>query len=317
MFAYVNGTFLPQDEATVSVRDRGFTLGDGVFDGWRTYGGQSVAKIVARHLRRLQQSLNFIELDGKALSAEIQDAAAELVDRNRAAIREAGDVWVHSTVTRGVGDEEELETSSPTRVILCIPIPFEEMFGEAHVKGARLVPSMMPQNPYLPVDPRVKSISRLALVRAERKQARSEPGTWVITFDNEGFVTEATTASLCVVHDGTVIRAPRWKILGSVSLEVFCELATTLGIAVEERPLTLYDYLNADEVYVLSTSVCALQVGEIDGIPVRRGKDVGPRIIRAWTEYVGFDFVEQARGRSQQSAPTATPTRSATAATTG
>lgn len=295
MLAYVNGEFIPVETATVSVYDRGFILADGVFDTWRTYGGKNVRGVVDRHIERLTRSVNYLEMPGEEIAAEIDAATEELVLRNGEEIDEAGDVWVHTVITRGSG-AEGLEHAEPTRVTVCNPIPFPKLFPrDFFEEGAHLVPSLMAQNPFLPVDPRVKSINRLAYARAEQKQVRSGAGNWVVLFDNEGCITEAAAAALCIVEGETVVRPPRYKALESVSLEIFCELAGRLGFETEERPLTLYDLLNADETHVLSTHIAALPVIDIDGIPLKRGDKVGPKVLEAWVDYVGFDFIAQVR----------------------
>jgi branched-subunit amino acid aminotransferase/4-amino-4-deoxychorismate lyase len=293
MLAYVNGEFVPDEEACVSVRDRGFLLADGVFDVWRTYGGRTVRGVVERHLERLRGSINYLELPGTEIVQRVDAASSELVARNQDAIDALGDVWVFTVVTRGVG-LEDLDASEPTIAIMCNPIPIAELYSlEWYETGVHLISSMMPRNPFLPVDPRVKSTSRLAYIRAQQKALRAGPGNWAVLFDNEGYITEAVAAALCIVEGGTVVHAPKWKMLSSVSLQIFCDLGIKLGFAVESRPLTMYDYLNADEVYVLATSFGAFPVIDLDGTPVNRADHVGPAIMREWVEYVGFDFMRQ------------------------
>jgi hypothetical protein len=112
----------------------------------------------------------------------------EIVERNKAEALQVGDVFVRTIVTAGRGPEL-LERSEPTVTVGPYPIPFAKVFGgDLYTRGARLVPSMVTQNPFMPADPRVKSISRLSNARAERKQMRSGRGSWAITFDNQGFI---------------------------------------------------------------------------------------------------------------------------------
>src|SRR5258708_6735954 len=104
MLAYVNGDFVPVEEAAVSVYDRGFLLGDGIFDTWRTYGGNNVRAVVERHLNRLRKSVNYLELAGSEIAAEIDEASKELVERNREEILgTTGDSWIQTVITRGRG----------------------------------------------------------------------------------------------------------------------------------------------------------------------------------------------------------------------
>jgi branched-subunit amino acid aminotransferase/4-amino-4-deoxychorismate lyase len=296
MLAYVNGEFVPADRACVPIQDRGFLLADGVFDCWRTYAGVNVRKIAERNLERLRQGINYLELPGDEIIKQVDDATSELVVRNREKIDAVGDVWVFTVVSRGIGSEG-YDTGGHSIVSMCNPIPFARAASlDWYETGVHLISSMMVRNPFLPVDPRVKSISRLAYVRGQLKAVRAGAGNWVVLFDNEGYITEAVAAALCIVEGDTIVHAPSWKILPSIDLQVFCGVGVELGFEVKERPLTMFDFLNADEVYVLATPYGAYPVVDVDGAPVHRGDRVGPKIMREWVEYVGFDFMTQLHG---------------------
>jgi branched-chain amino acid aminotransferase len=294
MLVYVNGEYVDAAEARISVYDRGFMLGDGIFDTWRTYGGAECRRMVDKHLARVRRSVNFMEMDGAAIAAEIGEAATELVARNHDEILTVGDIWLVPVVSRGEGVEMGAEPDHPTRVIVCRPI---FVAGELYEHGGHLITSTMVQNPFGAVDPRVKTISRLGYVRGERKQRRAGPGNWVLFVDNNGFITEASGANLALIEGETIVKPPRWSTLGGISLDTFCELGRGLGYPIEERQLTLYDFLNADGAYLLATSVAVVPVADIDGIPVAREQTVGPAILKAWIEYVDFDFVAQAQAQ--------------------
>jgi branched-chain amino acid aminotransferase len=295
MIAYVNGQFVPDREALISIQDRGYTLGDGVFDVWRTYGGRTVRGVVERNLDRLRRSINYLELPGDELIPQIDAATTELVARNAEAIEELGDIMLYTYVSRGV-DLEGFD-SGPTISTHCKAIrTFEACSLEYYQTGVRLTSSLMVRNPFLPVDPRVKAASRLAYVRAQLKQMRMAPDEWVVLFDNEGHILEAVAAGLCLVEGDTIVHAPSHLILPSINLALFCDFGKQLGFKVSERPLSIYDYLNADEIYLLTTPVGAYPVIDLDGVPVKRADRVGPQIMRAWEEYVEFNFTTELHG---------------------
>jgi branched-chain amino acid aminotransferase len=295
MIAYVNGQFLPDEEAVVSIQDRGFTLGDGVFDVWRTYGGRNVRGVVERNLDRLRRSINYLELPGDELIPQIDRETSELVSRNAESIEAFGDIMLYTYVSRGV--ELEGFHAGPTIATHCKAIrSFEACSLEFYKTGVHLISSLMVRNPFLPVDPRVKAASRLAYVRAQLKQMRMSPDDWVVLFDDEGHITEAVAAALCIVEGDSIVHAPSRLILPSVNLQLFCEFGAKLGFEVSERLLTMYDYLNADEVYLLTTPVGAYPVVDLDGATVKRADRVGPQIMRAWEEYVEFNFTTEMHG---------------------
>jgi branched-chain amino acid aminotransferase len=308
MLAYINGEFVEETDAKIPVRDRGFVLGDGIFDTWRTYGTKPSRHIVEKHLNRLRRSVNFLEMDGDAIAEEIDGATAELVERNAAEIEQAGDVMVFVAISRGLlnqpfaGDPiAGFDPGVPTRVVFFNPIPWVPNGPDIFTEGAHLVPSIQNLTPFGGYDPRVKALSRLGFVRAERKQfrvrseARAGSTYWVVLFDDQGYIAECAGGALAIVEGDTIVHPPLNTILPSISLDVFCELGRRLGFAVEQRRLTAFDFLNADETYVLSTSIAAIPVGDLDGIPLKRGERVGPQIQQAWIDLVGFDYVAQTR----------------------
>lgn len=298
MLAYVNGQFVPEEEATVSIRDRGFTLGDAVFEVWRSYGGTPHQPMVEKNLARLTRGLSYMELAPDKIVQEVHDAAQELIVRSQKDIAAAGDVLFFVIVSRGLGLEQVTEAHSATVTIALSPMPFKQFGPGLHTDGAKLVTSVMYRDPWGAVDPRIKTTSRMGYVRAERKMRRAGAGAWVVLSDNQGNVTEASGANLMLLKDGVVVRPPRERVLGGINQDTFLELAAGLGVEAEERDLTLYDYLNADEVVLTTTSVGAAPVREIDGIALKRRGDVIARVQRAWIDYVGFDFIAQAEANN-------------------
>ena len=128
--------------------------------------------------------------------------------------------------------------------------------------------------------------------------ARSGSRTWTLFCDNEGNPSEVSGANLFLINGETLARPPRRTVLGGINMTTFIELAEDLGVETEERTLTLYDYLNADEVILTTTSVGAIRVTEIDGIRLQSRGDVYDRVIEKWADYVGFDFVKHSRERA-------------------
>jgi branched-subunit amino acid aminotransferase/4-amino-4-deoxychorismate lyase len=299
MLAYVNGSFVKDEDAKVSVRDRGFMLGDAVFEVWRTYGGRPCQPMVEKNLARLSRSLRYMELNPETIVPAVRSASTTLIEKNAAEITKAGDVHVVTIVSRGFfGFVDEIDGGSgkPTVTVFLNPVPYrgqgsEDLYG----KGARLVTSLLYREPWGAVDPRIKTTSRFAYVRAERKMGRAGPRTWILFCDNEGNPTECSGANILLVNDGAIERPPRERVLGGINMDTFLELAAKIGVSAEERKLALYDYLNADEVILTTTSIGAVRVTEIDGIKLTPRGDVYDRVMREWFKYVDLDFVASAR----------------------
>jgi branched-subunit amino acid aminotransferase/4-amino-4-deoxychorismate lyase len=255
--------------------------------------------MVDQNLARLARSLRYMELEPEAVITTVRAAGEALIERNAVAIAELGDVLVFTIISRGTVDELSGGEVTPTVAQFLNPIPARAVYGDdLYGRGARLVTSLMYRDPWGAMDPRVKTISRFAYARAERKMSRSGSRTWVLFCDNEGNPTEVSGANLLLMTDGVVVRPPRERVLGGVNMTTFLDLAQGLGVRVEERTLTLYDYLNADEVVLTTTSVGAVRVTEIDGITLTRRGDIYDRVMPEWFDLVGCDFVSRARDRA-------------------
>jgi branched-chain amino acid aminotransferase len=302
MLAYVNGDFVEDQGASVSVRDRGFMLGDAVFEVWRTYGGAFCEAMLEKNLARLTRSVRYMELDPEPVIASVRAANAKLREHNAEELSRIGDVLVFTIVTRGFVDEIAGEQGGvPTIVMFMNPIPDRggaQAGDDLYGKGARLATSLMYRDPWGAGDPRVKTTSRFAYARAERKMSRVGARTWVLFCDNDGNPTECSGANLFIVEGGKLVRPPRQRVLGGINMTTFLELAEGIGVPVEERTLTLYDFLNADEVILTTTSVGAVRVTEIDGIRLTPRSDVYDRVMPEWFALVGCDFIARVRERA-------------------
>ena len=308
MITYINGEFLPEDEAKISVFDHGFMLGDGVYEIERTFNGAPFR--LDDHLDRLRRSLKYVELDGDALVAPVREATLEVIARNENEIREVGDVWVHQIVTGGSGDLDLGVKAQPSIVVTLRPLQFDT-FGPLYDGGGiDLEVSLLTRHFAGAMDHRVKATSRGAWTRAEHKTTRANqqdptPGqsTMTVIFSDDGSIAEAVVANLCIVEGDRLVRPPRYDALEGVSLRTLCEIAETLGMSVEERKLGLYDFINADASFVTATSFCLLPALSIDGIRLDRDPDLYSKLLRSWIDLAEFDFVAQAQGVAEAEAP--------------
>jgi branched-subunit amino acid aminotransferase/4-amino-4-deoxychorismate lyase len=129
-------------------------------------------------------------------------------------------------------------------------------------------------------------------------QARQiDPRSRALLLDDDGYVTETTTASLVVVDAGPrIVSPPHEKLLPGISVAVVAELARRLGVPFDERDLTPAEVAAAEEVLLAGTTPCLLPVVRLNGRPIASGRpgEVFRRLITAWSEMVGVDIVQQA-----------------------
>jgi branched-chain amino acid aminotransferase len=181
------------------------------------------------------------------------------------------------------------------------PINFAA-FAPLYDAGVDLTVSLQTRHFAGAVDARVKMTDRLALVRGELKGGRLAgldggvaTRAWTIIFNDDGTLAETHGANLALVSEREIVRPPRHQALEGISLDTTARLAAEMGLATVERPITLYDVINADEVFITSTSFSILPVSAIDGIRISHKREVFRELLARWIEFVGFDFVAQAR----------------------
>ena len=290
--AYFNGEWMPNDEVKIDSTDRGFMVGDVVFEVERTFDGKSFR--MKEHVDRLYRSLKYTRIDSGLSPQEMLDLSGEAIERNKSNLKDAGDFHISQFVTRGFG-RRAWGSESPTVCIKISPLPFE-MFGPAYSEG---MPGAITRTlSYSPeaLDPKVKHYSRMNFNLAELEANDIDPGAWPILRDEGGNITEGSGYNVLIVSDD-VIKSPTDRaILQGVSRGMVFDLARQLDIPLVEEDLQPYDVYTADETFFASTSYCVLPVTRVDKRPIADGKPgpVTQQLLAAWSEAVGVDIVGQA-----------------------
>ena len=293
--AYINGAYLPESKVCVSFRDRGFTLGDAVFDAERTFDGE-IFRLEA-HIERLYRSLAEVQIDPGLSVREMMEITRETLARNRPLLSPGEDYWVMQRVTRGqnVVGGELWESTKATVIVECTPLPLKARAPlirdglDVYTPSLRRVP---PES----LNPNVKSHNYMNLVLADLEVRGRSSHAWAVLLDTRGFLAEGIGSNIFLVKDGCLATPRSDFVLPGISREVVFELAQKLGIRVEERDLTPEDALAADEAFVTSTSFCICPVRSYDRTPLAKVPVPGPvtRLLsQAFSAEVGMDFTKQ------------------------
>ena len=290
---YFSGDWVPFSQVKIDPMDRGFLVGDVVFDVARTFNGKSFR--MKEHIDRLYRSLKFIRID-PGLSPEAMLAVSEEVVERNEHLREAvGDFTVTQFVTRGPGRWAH-SAGPPTVCVKVAPITFDR-YAPLYDSGAHGAIARTRSYSSESLDPKVKHFSRMNFNLAELEAADVDPEAWPILADLDGNLTEGTGYNFFLVTDG-VLRTPGDRsILQGVSRGMVFDLAKQLDIQVVEEDLQPYDLYTADEVFFSSTSPCVLPVTQVDKRQINDGKP-GPltrQLLSEWSETVGLNIVEQAQ----------------------
>ena len=184
---WLNGEYYPRDRAQISMLDRGFKLGDVVYDTLRTFDGRLYK--LTEHLERFERTLRYVRIDPGLSMTSLGRLIQEVVDRNEPVRREFGDDYMISPiVTRGTGYRIK-DAGDPSVSVFIDPIDFAS-YGPMYSRGARGVitrsRSLSPQQ----LDPKVKHFSRLSYVMADLEASDVDPQAFPIMLDMDGNVTE-------------------------------------------------------------------------------------------------------------------------------
>lgn len=266
---YVNGAYLPEEEAKVSVFDRAFLFGDGVYEVTAVVGGRLVD--FAGHLKRLDRSLSEIALAPPLSHAALRAMHEELIARN--GVAEGG---VYLQITRGVADRDFLYPEGAAPTVVAFPQSRPVLEHPCAAAGIKVV--TIPDLRWKRRD--IKSTSMLAQVMG--KQAAKLKGAYEAWMMEDGFVTEGTSSTAFIVDSDGVVRTQPLgpHVLTGVTRRAVLRLAANQGVRTEERPFSVKEVFAAREAFITAATAFVLPVVEIDGVPIGDGRP-GP-VVRAF-----------------------------------
>jgi len=261
--AFVNGQFVEECRATLSIFDRGVLYGDAVFEAAFAWDGY-IFKL-DRHLRRMDQALRAVCIDLPVSLEELKGYVIETVRRNR--LRDAYIKWI---VTRGVGPGILLDPIGcvPSIIVMAREYLFLTDPQKAQT-GIRVKIAQVRRTPHECLDPRIKSVGYLNLILA-RIEAMSGRYDDALLLDMQGRLCEAPGYNLFVAREG-VVRTPAEEVLEGITRETVLELCRELHIPAAEDDLMPYDAYTADELFLTNTAGGIVPVISVDGRRVGAG----------------------------------------------
>jgi branched-chain amino acid aminotransferase len=262
---YIDGEFVPMDEARISVFDHGLLYGDGVFEGIRAYNGRIFR--LTEHLERLYASARGIGLDIPLSLAEMESTVVRTVAAN-----ELRDAYIRLVVTRGVGDLGLDPRKCPRPTVIIIASTIQLYPPEVYERGLRVVTCKTLRTPAASLDPSVKSLNYLnnIVAKAEVTAAGADEG---IMLNQEGYVAECTGDNLFLVRNGVIVTPPpEAGMLIGVTRNAVIEVAREAGYVVIEELFTVEEVVAADECFLTGTAAEIAPVASVDGQPIGTGE---------------------------------------------
>ncbi len=257
--AYLNGQFLPLEEAKISVEDRGFQFGDGIYEMIRVYRG--VPFRLHDHFLRFERSAQAISIPCPLSGAEWEALILDGIARSQ-----CGDGKVYIQLTRGVAPRDHLFPGSVRPTFVMTFRDLDGMDVPSRRQGVQAV--TLPDLRWARCS--VKSLNLLPNLLA--KQAANEAGAFEAILVKDGLVTEGTTSNVCLVNARVVITPPLSdRLLAGVTRAVVLELAGQCGIAIDERAVREEELSRADELFLIGTTIEVLPVVRLNSAPVGAG----------------------------------------------
>ena len=257
---YLNGQYLPIEDAKISVLDRGFTFGDGVYEVIPVYNGHIFR--FREHLERLNNSLDEVYIGRPYTSKQWQEILRELIEKNSGK-NTGNDLSLYMQVTRGVSERDlaiDIATEQ-TVFAMCRPLPENDRFAGisaiveedirwkyCHIKAITLLPSVM-----------------------LRHKARDAGATEAILV-KDGYITEGAASNVFIVKNGIVKTPPKdSSLLPGITRDLVVELLTESGIPCEEVAIKEIELKQADEIWITSSTWEIVPVINLDSNPVGTG----------------------------------------------
>lgn len=265
MKIYIDGEFVPEEEAKVSVFDHGLLYGDGVFEGIRAYNGY-VFKL-EEHLDRLYDSAKAIHLEIPLTREQMREAILQTLRVNQ--LKTA---YIRPIVTRGIGDlgiDPRKCKGKPTVIIIVrdwMALYPEELYQ----RGLRVIVATTRAKPPESLSPSIKSLNYLANIMA-KIEANVRGADEAIMLDIHGFVAEGTADNVFMVKRGVLYTPPVTTNLPGITRAAIIELAREAKYEVLEEHFGVAQLYTADEAFLTGTAAEVMPIVEIDGRTIGSG----------------------------------------------
>ncbi len=284
MYVYIDGAFVPKEEAKISVFDHGLLYGDGVFEGIRLY--QRCVFRLDEHLERLEYSAKALLLQLPLSRPEMAGAVCESCRRNNLT-----DGYIRLIVTRGVGNLGLSAASCKRPTVIIIADKIQLYPPEIYTQGLSIVTVPTRRMNPAALNPAIKSLNYLNNVMA-KIEASQQGALEAIMLNDQGYVSECTGDNLFLVHKGALYTPDAASgALKGVTRQTILDLCAERDLKVVEKNLTRYDVWTADEVFLTGTAAEVVPVVSVDGRAIGDGRpgEITGRLLEAFHSRVAHD----------------------------
>jgi branched-chain amino acid aminotransferase len=278
---YVNGEFVPKEEAKISVFDHGYLYGDGVFEGIRAYNGRVFR--LKEHIDRLYDGIKSIMINLSETKEEMKEIILQTLRENN-----LKDAYIRVVISRGTGDLGLDPRKCPRPTVVVITDKITLYPKEMYENGLKVITATTRRNIPEGVNPQMKSLNYLNNIMA-KIEANQAGVLEAIMLNNENYVAECTGDNIFIVKNGKLITPPTYAgILIGITRNAVIELAENMGIPVIEKNFTRHELFTADECFLTGTAAEVIPVVNVDGRLIADGKPgvITKKLIAAFGELV-------------------------------
>ena len=314
---YMNGKYVPENQAKISIFDSALMFGDMVFEMTRSFNKKQFKLL--DHLVRLYNGIRILQIPVEMTIEEMEQACYETIEKNEPVFEDHDEHRLMINVSRGpLGIYAPIfdGITQPTIVIADFPLKWTVAYmGDLFDTGINAVITSQRAIPAHLSEPKIKNRSRIHLQMAniEASNWKGKPErNWALLLDPDGFVAEGTGDNFFIVKDEVVITPEGRNILRGISRQYIFELCEQLKLKCIEKNIETYDVYTADEAFMTGSPFCMLPVTELNCVDIGDGKmgKITKKLIDTWGENVEMDIINQIKNyqrecsSSQNDAPT-------------
>ena len=295
---YINGKYVPENEAKISIFDSALMFGDMVFEMTRSFNKKQFK--LKEHLERLLYGVKIYRIPLNLDISDLEKICLETVERNDEFFESTDEHRLMINVSRGpLGIYAPIFNNKiePTVVVADFPLKWTvASMGKLYDEGVNAVLVSQRAIPAHLMDPKIKNRSRVfyQMANIEASMFRGK-NNWALMMDTDGFIAEGSGDNFFIIKNGTVITPEGRNCLVGISRNYVFEVCEELGIKCIEKNIEPYDVYTADEAFMTGTPFCLLPVFRFNETDVGNGKfgKITKKIINKWGENVGVDIIDQ------------------------
>lgn len=295
---YMNGEFIPEENAKISIYDSALMFGDMVFEMTRSFNKKQF--MLREHLERLYASIKYLRIPIEMSMEEMESCVYQTIEANEPCFRDDDEHRIMIDISRGLlGIYQDVVGThkGPNIIIADFPLRWTvagmgalfDVGINAVIPSQRAIPASL-------LDPKVKNRSRIHYLMANIEVSNYVgENNWALLLDPDGYIAEGTGDNFFIVKDGVIITPEPRNILRGISRAYIFSLCEELGLKYVETNIETYDAMMADEAFMTGTPFSLLPVTSLNGVGIGNGKmgSITRMLLDKWSDNVGVDIEGQ------------------------